>query len=97
MRSLVNTRFRIACASASTLAMVGSCTSTGRRRRTRLTRSRTSLAATSGSTSDRKRMVMRLVSARLVDSSTSMPAMPAIEPSSTCVIWLSMMVAEAPG
>jgi len=46
---------------------------------------------------DRKRTVMRLVSARLVDSNTSMPAMPAIEPSSTCVIWLSMMEAEAPG
>ena len=77
--------------------MVGSRTSSGRRRRTRLTRSRTSLAATSGSMSELKRTVMRLVSARLVDSSTSMPSMPASEPSSTCVIWLSTMVADAPG
>jgi hypothetical protein len=84
----------IAWASASTLAMLGSCTSTGRRRRTRLTRSRTSLAATSWSTLELKRTVMRLVSARLVDSSTSMPA---IDPSRTWVIWLSMIEAEAPG
>ena len=50
----------MACASASTLAMIGSSTSSGSRRRTRLTRSRTSLAAASMSTSELKRMVMRL-------------------------------------
>jgi hypothetical protein len=94
---LRNTRYITACASASTLAMIGSWISSGSRPRTRLTRSRTSLAATSWSRSRRKRTVMRLDSARLVDSSTSMPSMPAIEPSSTCVTWLSTMAAEAPG
>ncbi len=84
------------CASASTLEMVGSSISSGRLRRTRLTRSRTSLVAVSTSMPARKRMVMRLDSARDVDSMVSMPSIPASEPSSTWVTWLSMISAEAP-
>ena len=82
-------------ASASTLAMVGSRISSGKARRTRLTRSRTSLVAVSIFTELRNRMVMRLDSAREVDSIVSMPSMPASEPSSTWVTWLSMTSAEA--
>jgi len=67
----------IGCASASTLEMVGSSISSGSARRTRLTRSRTSLVAESILTDVRKRMVMRLDSARDVDSIVSMPSMPA--------------------
>ena len=87
----------IGWASASTLAMVGSVTSLGNCRRTRLTRSRTSDVAASMLTVERKRMVMRLCSAREVDSMVSIPSMPASEPSSTCVTCDSMISAEAPG
>src|SRR5687768_15682194 len=83
-------------ASASTLAITGSSISSGSRPRTRATRSRTSLAATSGSAPRRKRTVMRLCSGSLDEVSVSMPSMPAIEPSSTCVTWLSMISALAP-
>ncbi len=86
----------IGWASASTLATVGSSISSGRFLRTRETRSRTSLAATSGSTSRLKRTVMRLVSERLCDSIVSIPAMPAIEPSRIWVTWDSMISADAP-
>jgi hypothetical protein len=75
-------------ASASTLEMVGSVISSGNCRRTRLTRSRTSLVAASMLTVERKRMVMRLCSALEVDSMVSMPSMPASEPSSTWVTWI---------
>jgi hypothetical protein len=85
------TRKIMGCASASTLDMVGSSISSGSWRRTRLTRSRTSLLIPA-----LKRMVIRLDSAREVDSIVSMPSMPASEPSSTCVTWLSMISAEAP-
>ena len=96
-RSLVSAMKMIACASASTLETTGSDTSSGRRPRTRLTRSRTSLAASSGSTVSRKWTVMRLDSGRERLSSTSTPPMPAMEPSRTWVTCDSMISALAPG
>jgi hypothetical protein len=89
-------RKMMGCASASTFEITGSEMSSGSERRTRLTRSRTSLVALSMATPDRKRMVMRLLSDREEDSMVSMPSMPAREPSSTWVTWLSMISAEAP-
>ena len=47
----------IGSASASAFWMIGSSISSGSRSRTRLARSRTSLAATSGSRSSEKRML----------------------------------------
>ena len=95
-RSLVNGMTMIGWASASTFAMIGSSISSGSRPRTRPTRSRTSLAATSGSMFWRKRTVIRLLSGRLTEDRTSMPSIPAIEPSRICVTWVSMISAEAP-
>ncbi len=39
---------------------------------------------------------MRLSSASLLDVSAAMPSMPAIDPSSTCETWVSMISALAP-
>jgi hypothetical protein len=86
----------IGCASASTLAITGSSISSGRRARTRATRSRTSEAAMSTSRVTRKRTVIWLRSGRLIDVITSMPSMPDSASSSGWVIWLSMISAEAP-
>lgn len=86
----------IGWASASTLAMTGSSISSGRAPRTRPTRSRTSLAATSGSRVIRKRTVIWLVSDRLIDDITSMPSMPDRLSSSGWVTWLSTISALAP-
>ncbi len=86
----------IGFASASTLAITGSSTSSGSRPRTRATRSRTSLAAASGLRSRRKRTVIWLFSARLIEVSTSTPSIPASESSSTLVTRDSMISALAP-
>ena len=83
-------------ASASTLAITGSSMPCGRRWRTRLTLSRTSAAAASGSRSSLKRTVMLLCSCRLVEVSTSTPSMPARESSSVLVTWDSITSLEAP-
>ena len=95
-RLLVSDRYITGWASASTLAMIGSSISSGMRPRTRLTRSRTSEAATSGSTSGRKRTEIWLRSWRLVELMISMPSMPAIEFSRICVTCVSMISALAP-
>jgi len=86
----------IGWASASTFAMTGSSISLGSMERTRPTRSRTSLAATSTLRSRRKRRVIWLFSARLMEDITSMPSMPERESSRIWVTWLSMISAEAP-
>ncbi len=83
-------------ASASTLAITGSSTSSGSLARARDTRSRTSEAAESGSRSTLKRMEIWLRSAREMEDSTSMPSMPARESSRGLVTWDSMISAEAP-
>ena len=57
----------IGWASASTLETIGSSISSGSRPRTRATRSRTSLAAASGSRSSLKRAVIWLFSGRLIE------------------------------
>ena len=57
---------------------------------------RTSLAAPSGSRVVLKRTVIWLRSARLIELMYSMPSMPESDSSSTCVTWLSTMLAEAP-
>ena len=83
-------------ASASTLAITGSSMPCGSRWRTRLTLSRTSAAAESGSRSSLKRTVMLLCSCRLVEVMTSTPSMPASESSSVLVTCDSMTSLEAP-
>ena len=82
--------------SASTLAMMGSSISSGRRPRTRATLSRTSAAAESGEIDRRKRTLMLLRSDRLVEVMTSTPSMPDRESSSGLVIWDSITSADAP-
>ena len=96
IRSLVSAMKMIDCASASTLAITGSSISSGSRPRTRATRSRTSLAATSGSVPRRKRTVIRLSSDWLLEVSDSMPSIPEIDPSRICVTCVSMISALAP-
>ena len=83
-------------ASESACATTGSSISAGRRPRTRATRSRTSLAATSGFFSSLKRTLISLRPARVADSITSMPSMPAMESSSGLVTCDSITSAEAP-
>ena len=75
----------IGCASASTLAMTGSSTSSGRLRRARETRSRTSAAALSWSRSMRKWTLIWLRASRLWEVMRSIPSMPESTSSSGCV------------
>ena len=75
----------IGWASASTLAITGSSTSSGRRLRTRPTRSRTSSGGGVGVAVERKRKVIWLLSARLIEVMNSMPSMPESESSSGLV------------
>ena len=82
--------------SASLLATIGGSTSSGRLRKLRLTRSRTSLAAASRSTSSSNSTVMVLRPSLLTLVSVRIPAIPLMLSSSTSVIWLSMMSALAP-
>ena len=86
----------IGLASASTFEITGSSMSSGRRRRWRDTRSRTSAAALSASRSMRKRIVIWLRSWRLIDWITSTPSMPASESSSGFVTCDSTISALAP-
>ena len=86
----------IGWASASTLAMTGSSTSSGSCRRARETRSRTSAAAESWSRSIRKRTLIWLRPSRLCETITSTPSMPESTSSSGWVTWLSMISGEAP-
>ena len=83
-------------ASASTLAITGSSTASGRRPRTRATLSRTSAAAESGSRARRKRTVIWERSERDEEVMSSTPSMPARESSSTLVICDSTTSALAP-
>ena len=83
-------------ASASTLAITGSSMLCGKRPRTRLTLSRTSAAAASGSRSSLKRTVIWLDSWRLTEVIMSTPSMPASESSSGLVIWASTTSLDAP-
>ncbi len=83
-------------ASASTFAITGSSTASGRRPRTRETRSRTSAAASSGLRASLKRTEIWLCSAREIDVSTSTPSMPAMESSSGFVTCDSMTSDDAP-
>ncbi len=94
--SLVKAIQMIGCASASTLAITGSSTSSGSLPRARDTRSRTSAAAESISRLGRKVMLMRDDSERLADLMKSMPSMPERLSSSSCVTCSSMISAEAP-
>ena len=86
----------VGVASASTLAMTGSSTASGRRPRTRETRSRTSAAAVSGSLVSLKRTVIWLRSVRDTLVMMSTPSMPAMESSSGFVTWDSITSDEAP-
>ena len=83
-------------ASASTLAITGSSISCGRRWRTRLTLSRTSAAAESGSRSSLNLTVIWLCSWRLMELMTSTPSIPATESSMILVICDSTTSLEAP-
>ena len=94
--SLVKASQMVGVASASTLAMTGSSTASGRRPRTRETRSRTSAAASSGFFSSLKRTVIWLRSAREIEVMMSTPSMPAIESSSGLVTCDSMTSDDAP-
>ena len=104
-RSLISSGLRVSLlkashitgeASASTLAITGSSTASGRRLRTRAVRSRTSAAALSASFSSRKRTLIWLCSARLMEVMTSTASIPAIESSRGLVTWDSITSAEAP-
>src|SRR5262245_19404611 len=86
----------MACASASTLAMIGSSTSSGSCPRTRDTRSRTSLAAASVSRSGTNSIVICDTSSRLSDLMLLTPSIPEMLSSSGCVTWLSMTCGLAP-
>jgi len=87
----------MAWASASIFATTGSLDSSGSTPRTLATRSRTSLAAASGSRDRMNSTVIWLTSSRLTDLMVRMPSMPDSESSSGSVIWLSITSAEAPG
>ena len=97
MVSLENASQITGNASASTLAITGSSMAWGKRLRTREVRSRTSAAAASASFSSRKRTLIWLCSARLMEVMTSTASMPAIESSSGLLICDSITSAEAPG
>ncbi len=94
--SLVKASQTVGVASASTLAMTGSSTASGRRARTRETRSRTSAAASSGFFSSLKRTVIWLCSEREIEVMMSTPSMPAMESSSGLVTCDSMTSDDAP-
>ncbi|MCW0450707.1 hypothetical protein NB706_003541 [Xanthomonas sacchari] len=87
----------MASASASTLAISGASASSGRRSSTRLTASRTSLAAASMSRVARNSILMSATPLELRAWIVSMPSMPASASSSTWVMRLSTTAAEAPG
>jgi hypothetical protein len=94
--SLVKASQMVGEASASTFEITGSSTASGRRERTRETRSRTSAAASSGLRDSVKRAVIWLSSARETELMISMPSMPAIESSSGLVTVDSITSDEAP-
>ena len=83
--------------SESALATSGGLAWSGKAPCTRLTRSRTSEAATSMSRSRANSMVTFERPSRLVELIRSMPWMPATCCSIGSVIWFSMTSAEAPG
>ena len=87
---------RIGSASDSTLAISGGRASSGMRSATRVTASRTSLAAASMSRLDLNSMLMLERPLRLLALMVSMPSMPASASSSTWVMRLSTTAAEAP-
>jgi hypothetical protein len=80
----------------STLLICGGSASSGRRACTRATRSRTSLAADSRSRSAVNSMLICALSSRLIEMSLSMPSMPEISFSSTCVMRVSITLEFAP-
>ncbi len=82
---------------ASALATVGGSASAGRRRITRDTRSRTSLAAASRSADKPNSTVMELPPSRLTDVSDRMPSTPLTDSSMRSVICDSITSALAPG
>src|SRR5688572_5665447 len=88
---------RMTSASDSTFSICGGSASSGIRPSTRLTASRTSLAAASMSRDSENSIVTDATPLRLRDSTVSMPSMPATASSSTCVIRVSTTAADAPG
>jgi hypothetical protein len=87
---------RITSESASALATRGVSTSSGRSSSTRLTASRTSLAALSMSRLVVNSMLMLERPVRLLEVSRSTPSMPLTASSSTWVMRVSTTAAEAP-
>ena len=88
---------RITSASLSTFSISGALASLGRRSTTRLTASRTSLAAASISRWRVNSMLMLERPLTLRDSMVSMPSVPASASSRTWVMRVSTTAAEAPG
>ncbi len=87
----------IASESLSTFSICGGSASSGMRSATRLTASRTSLAAASMSRRRLNSMLIDERPLRLRDSMVSMPSMPDSASSSTWVMRVSTTAAEAPG
>ena len=94
--SLVKASQITGVASASTFEICGSSAASGKRARTRPTRSRTSAAAASGGLLNLKRTVIWLCSAREIEVRMSTPSMPAMASSSGLVICDSITSEEAP-
>ena len=88
---------RIGSASASTFSICGGSASSGMRLATRLTASRTSLAAASISRDSVNSMLIDARPLTLRDSMVSMPSMPASASSRIWVMRVSTTAAEAPG
>ena len=88
---------RITSESDSAFSISGGSASCGMRSSTRLTASRTSLAAASMSRESENSMLMLLSPLRLRESIVSTPSMPDRESSRICVTRVSTTAAEAPG
>ena len=82
---------------ASALAISGGSASSGSRSTVRATRSRTSFAAASISRCTSNSTVTWELPSRLAELMVRMPSMPAMESSTSCVIFVSTTCAEAPG
>ena len=95
-RSLTTATQMMARASASTLAMIGVLTLSGRSSRARATLSRTSLAADSMSRPSWNSMVISERSSRLTELMVLIASMPATADSSGSVTWFSTTSADAP-
>src|SRR5690606_32444712 len=97
MLSLVSVSHMIGCVSESDFDTEGGSASSGRRRRMRDTRSRTSFAASSRSRLSSNSTVTCAWPSRLAERIVFTPSMPESSPSSTCVMRVSMTSADAPG